>query len=387
MGSAMNDTEQLDGADGEGRGFLDIAITVVQNAKLLILGPLAAGLVALGIAFQIPPTFTATTKFLPPQQQQSGAAAMLANLGALGGLAGAATGLKNPGDQYVAFLKSRSVLDALVMRFKLQERYGAELRSDAVEALEANSQVSSGKDGLITIAVDDKNPAMSAQLANAYVEELEKLMSRLAVTEAQQRRVFFEKQLLQTKQSLTAAEIALKNAGVSISALKMDPAAAVDVVAQLQAQITVQEVKLASMRGYLTESAPAFKQAMAELSALKAQGAKAAESSQAPQGSDADYVTRYRDFKYQATLFELFAKQFELAKIDEAKEGAVIQVVDVAQAPERKSKPKKGLIAALATVVTGLLLLMYVLLRQAVREERQNPAVADKLTRLKQAWR
>lgn len=387
MGSAMNEIEQVGGADDEGRSFLDIAITVAQNAKLLILGPVAVGLLALGIAFQIPPTFTATTKFLPPQQQQGGAVAMLANLGALGGLAGAATGLKNPGDQYVAFLKSRSILDAIVTRFKLQERYGAELRSDAVDALEGNSQISSGKDGLITIAVDDKVPAMSAQLANAYVEELEKLMSRLAVTEAQQRRVFFEKQLLQAKQALSTAESALKAAGVNVSALKMDPAAAVDAVAQLQAQITVQEVKLASMRGYLTESAPAFKQAMAELSALKAQGAKAAESSQAPPNGDVDYVARYRDFKYQETLFELFAKQFELAKIDEAKEGAVIQVVDVAQAPERKSKPKKGLIAALAAVVTGLLLLMFVLVRQAVRDQRQDPTVAEKLTRLKNAWR
>ena len=188
--------------------LLDLLQVVADNLRLLVLGPLVAGLLALAYSFTIPPTFTATAKFLPPQQQQSGAAAMLAGLGALGGLAGAA-GIKSPADQYVAFLKSNSVQDALVERFKLMERLETKSREDARGAIGGNVQIASGKDGLITIDVNDKDPAFAAQLANAHVEELGKLLSRLAVTEAQQRRLFFEKQLANAKNNLVKAEQAL----------------------------------------------------------------------------------------------------------------------------------------------------------------------------------
>ena len=108
--------------------LLDLLQVVADNLRLLVLGPLAAGLIALAISFAIPPTFTATIKFMPPQQQQGAAAAMLAGLGALGGLASATGAIKNPTDQYVSFLKSRSVQDALVDRFKLIDRYENKLR-------------------------------------------------------------------------------------------------------------------------------------------------------------------------------------------------------------------------------------------------------------------
>jgi uncharacterized protein involved in exopolysaccharide biosynthesis len=372
--------------------LLDLLQVVVDNLRLLVLGPLAVGLAALGISFAVPPTYTATTKFMPPQQQQGAAAAMLAGLGALGGLAGAATGLKNPGDQYVAFLKSRSVQDALIDRFKLTERYDTKFRQDTRKALDKNSTIASGKDGLITIDLDDEDPQVAAQIANAYVEELGKLLNRLAVTEAQQRRAFFEKQLLQTKEKLTQADKALKASGVNSSALKASPEASVKALAELQAQVAAQEVKLASMRGYLTEAAPAFKQAQTELAAVRAQLSKAeASSSSSPGGNgsstDADYIARFRDYKYFETLFELFAKQFELAKVDEAREGAVIQVVDVALPPERKSKPKKALIAVLATLASGFALLLFVFVRNALRNAQKSAEAAPKLLQLKQSLR
>jgi tyrosine-protein kinase Etk/Wzc len=207
------------------------------------------------------------------------------------------------------------------------------------------------------------------------------------MTEAQQRRAFFEKQLLQTKDKLTAASAALSASGVNSSALKSNPEAAIKAVAELQAQIAAQEIKLASMRGYLTESAPDFKQAQVELSALRAQFAKVEKSSLNPTGSDADYVARYRDVKYFETLFELFAKQFELAKVDEAREGNVIQVVDMATPPERKSKPQKALIAVLTTLATGMLLLLFVFIRQALQGAAQTPETAEKMSALRLAWK
>jgi uncharacterized protein involved in exopolysaccharide biosynthesis len=367
--------------------LLDLLQVVVDNLRLLILGPLAAGLLALGYTFTIAPTFTATTKFMPPQQQQSGAAAMLAGLGALGGLAGAATGIKNPADQYVAFSQSRSVQDALVDRFKLLERYEADFKQDARKTLEANVQISSGKDGLITIEASDKDPVFAAALANAHIEELGKLLARLAVTEAQQRRAFFEKQLNSANDGLIKAEQALKASGVNSSALKASPAAAVEGLAKLKATITAQEIKLASMRGYLADSAPDFKQAQTELSAMRAQMAKTENEEPAGKGKESDYIARYREFKYQETLFELFSKQYEIARVDESREGAVIQVLDIAQAPERKSKPKKAQIAMITTLAATFALLLFVFIRQALRGAAQTPESAQKLALLSQAWR
>lgn len=368
--------------DDDEISLLDLLQTVAENIRLLILGPLVVGLVALGASFLIPPTFTASTQFLPPQQQQSAAASMLQSLGAVGGLAGAATGLKNPNDQFVAFLKSRAVEDALIDRFKLMERYEAEFKEDARKTLESRSRISSGKDGLITVDFDDKDPAFAAEVANAYVQELTTLLGRLAVTEAQQRRVFFEKQLQKTQAKLIAAERALKATGVSGNTLKSSPQAALEGVAKLQAAVTAQEVKVASMRGYLTEAAPEFKQAMLELSALRSQLSKAAQDDTSTGTSD-DYVGRYREFKYQESLFELFAKQYEIAKVDESREGAVIQIVDAAQPPERKSKPKKALIAVLATLGSGFALLLFVFVRQGIRNGSNDPETAAKLQSIK----
>lgn len=390
--------------------LLDLLQTVVENLRLLVLGPLAVGLTALGISFAIAPTFTAKTQFLPPQQQQSSAAALLQSLGSLGGLAGAASGIKNPGDQYIAFLKSQTVIDAMIDRFDLMTRYEAKMRADARLELQAVTRASSGKDGLIVVEVDDKDPKVAAEMANAYVQELTKLMGRLAVTEAQQRRVFFEKRVQEAKSGLSDAEKALGATGVSAATLKSTPAAAVETVARLKGSITAQEVKLGSMRGYLTESAPEFKQAMVELATLRAELAKAEKNdpvagagsggssggagggataggaaSGKGRGEDS-YIERFREFKYRETLYELFLRQYELARVDEAREGAVIQVLDVAQAPERKSKPKKAMIAVVATLAAGMALLLFVFVRQALRNAAGDAESAQKLARLRMAW-
>ena len=368
--------------------LLDLLKVVFDNLRLLVLGPLAVGLVALGITFAIAPTFSATTKFLPPQQQQSSASALLSSLGALGGLAGAASGLKSPADQYIAFLKSRSIQDALIERFNLVERYSADLADDARLGLEANIKISSGKDGLITIVASDYNPAFAAQLANAHLEELSKLLSRLAITEAQQRRQFFEKQLASAKENLIKAEQALKSSGVNSSALKASPVAAVEGLAKLKAAITAQEIKVASMRGYLTEAAPDFKQAQTELTAMRSQMVRAEKEEPANSGSsgrESDYIAKFRDFKYHETLFELFAKQYEMARVDESREGAVIQVLDVAKPPQRKAKPEKALIAMVATLAAGFALLLFVFIRQAVRAAIQQPGTSEKMLALSQA--
>lgn len=367
-------------------GLLDLGVIVAENVRLLVFGPLLVGLFALGTCFLIPPTYTARTSFFPPQQQQSAAVTALAQLGALSGIAASTAGLKSPQDQYVALTRSTAIADRLVDRFKLMELYDVHYREDARKNLAKNTVVSSGKDGLIVVEVDDHSPQRAAEIAGAYVIELRSLLGNLALTEAQNRRVFFEKQLEQTKTRLTVAEVALGSTGVSATAIRADPRASVEVVARIQAQITMQEVKLSSMRGYLSESAPEVRQAQTELASLRAQLRKSGAGD--PSASSAGgYIEKYRDFKYQETLFELFARQFELAKVDEAREGSVIQVVDEAQPPERKSKPKKGIIAILAAFATVFLLLLWVFLFQFFANNAHRPADAIKMATIRAGFR
>jgi len=397
MTNSVNENQSLDSnmsmgvqeADDE-ISLLDLLQTVVDNLRLLVLGPLAVGITALGISFFIPPTYTAKTQFLPPQQQQSAAASMLASLGSLGGLAGAVGGIKNPADQFLAYMKSVTVQDTLIERFKLQERYEAKTKTDARLALTASVRAASGKDGLISVEVDDIDPKFAAELANAHVEELGNLLSKLATTEAQQRRLFFEKQLTLARDKLIQSEITLKATGVSGSVLKSNPASAVAAVAGLQASVTAQEVKLGAMRAYLAETAPDFKLAMSELSNLRAQLAKQEKdspSSGAKASTEGDYITKYREFKYHETLFELFSKQFELAKVDEAREGAVIQVLDAALPPEKKAKPNRLVNALIATLSAGFFLLLFVFIRQSCEKLGQSLESAKKMKQLKNSWR
>ncbi len=363
---STNPGEQDDEID-----LLEILTVLAENLRLLILAPLAAGAIALGITYLITPTFTAKMQFLPPQQSQSAAAGLLASLGPLGGLAGAASGLKNPADQYVAFLKSASVQNALVTRFDLAQRYKETNREYARRALAEHLRIAAGKEGIISVEADDHDPVFAADLANAHTEELQKLLSRLAVTEAQQRRVFFEKHMAETRDKLTAAEQALKSTGVSSSTLKATPASAVEGVARMRAALSAQEVKLGSMRVYLTDSSPELRQAVNDLVTLKRELEKMASAE--PGEGAGDYIARYREFKYQETLFELFAKQYELAKVDESREGAVIQVVDSAQVPETKTKPKRATIAVISALVAALTGIAIVLVSPALKKRAHDP--------------
>jgi tyrosine-protein kinase Etk/Wzc len=383
--SNLNETASSQQQDA-GFTAYELLYTLVKHWRLIVLAPLLIGCAGLGLAFLIPPTYTARTTFLPPQQQQGSTNAMLQSLGSLGGLAGAAAGLKNPADQYVALLRSRTVQVALAQRFKLRERYRAEAMEDAVSTLDALVSTTAGKDGLIQLQVSDRDPAFAAQLANAHIEELKRLMARLALTEAQQRRQFFEKQLLQVKQDLVAAELALKRTGVNVFALKSSPASAVNAVAQLQAQITAQQLRVAGLRRYATESSPEVKESVAALTALQRQLDQSSRVDDGVKTGD-DYIARYRDVKYQETLFEMLAKQYEFAKVDEARDGPMVQVVDEAVPPEYKSKPMKGNIAITTTMAAFFLMLSFVLIREVLHRWSMDPNVSLKLNRLLRAWR
>lgn len=367
--------------------LLDLLQVVVDNLRLLVLGPLAVGVLALGLSFLITPSFTAKVVFIPPKQQQSTAASALADLASLGGgAAGAIAGVKNPADQYIALTKSKSVADAMLARFKLQDHYKNKSQEDTRKALAANTRIDSGgKDGLITLEFDDADPAFAANICNAYVDELRRLLNRVALTESQMRRVFFEGLVNESKTKMATAEHALKTSGIDGNVLKLSATAALEGVARLKAQISVQEVKMGSMRGYLADSAPEFRQAQTELQALRTQLTQS-DKEDAKSVGQSDYVSNFREFKYQEALLELYLRQYEMARLDEGREGAVVQVVDAAQPPERKSSPMKAQIAKISTLAALLALLVFVFIRNAMRSEEQTPESLEKWARLRQSW-
>ena len=363
----MKDTTDINShrtADLVGDGIPVAELMGVLAAKwwVLVFGGLAIGVIALGISFLIPPTFTAQTMFLPPQQSQSAAAAStLASLGALSGLAGGSLGsVKSTGDQYLSLLQSVNVQDRLVDRFKLMEEYDSKYRYQARKTLTENVRITLGKkDGLITVAADAHSPELAADLANAHVAELRRLTGELALTEAQQRRIFFESELKRTREQLTQAQVALQRNGFNPGALKTEPKAAAESYALVKAQATLAEVKLQTLRRALADSAPEVQQQSALRNALQSQ-LNRLEAANNLEPSDAGYIGRYREYKYQESLFELFSRQYELARLDESRESALIQVVDKATPPEIKSRPKRALIAIAATLVSGLALALWI---------------------------
>lgn len=378
-----NSAEALD-ADEGALNLLDIALPIAEHWRLVLVGTVAAGLVALGVSFAMPKIYTSRTVFLPPQQQQSAAASAIAQLGALSGLAGAAAGIKSPADQYVTLLQSATVADHLIDAFKLMEVYDRKYRFETRKELAEHVRVTLGKkDGLITVEVDDEDPQRAADMANRHVEELRRLTGQLALTEAQQRRVFFEVQLTQTRDRLTQAQQALQTSGFSQGALRADARASAEGYARLRAEATAAEVRLQTLRRNLAEATPEVQQTLTALGALRAQLAKLEASTDLSGGPD--YVSKFREFKYQETLFDLFARQYELARVDESREGALIQVVDVAKPAEWKSRPKRGLIAVAASTVALLLLAAFVVLRHAWRSAAARPDTVSRIANLRAA--
>ncbi len=389
------DTQAPEGSPAEEDeiSLLDLLIVLVKHKRLVLGLPLVAAVVAAIVSLLLPNVYTGTTKILPPQQSASAASALLNQLGgALGGLLGGAGGSalgRNPNDLYVGMLKSRTVADNLISRFELGKIYDEDRLSDTRKRLEKETTIAAGRDGIIAIEVEDRDPKRAAELANAYVDELMKLTKVLAVTEASQRRLFFERQLVQSKDNLTAAEIAARQ-GLQKGGLAQVDAqgrSMIAVTARLRAEISVKEVQLGAMRTFAAEGNPELQRTQQELEALRRELSRVEGSSSvaaigrgdAPGNRGLDNLGLLRDVKYYEFLYELLAKQYELAKIDEAKDATVVQVMDRAIEPDRKSKPRMALIVSLTALVGGLLAVIWVFVKEAGERARQNPEQASRL--------
>lgn len=368
----------------DGVGLLDLVAALVEHRRLLLIVPTLVGALALGGTYLQALTFTARTTFVPPQQSSNSSA--LASLGALvGGLPGTGA-LKTPADQYVTMMRSVTFEDRIVDRFKMMELYGAKYRFAAREALARHVRIAIGKkDNFITIEADADSPALAADIANQYVAELRKLSSELAITEAQQRRAFYESELKASKAKLDASQAALQSSGFSSNALKAEPKATADNYARVKAELAATEVRLSTLRRSLADNTPEIQQQLGAMSALRGQLAQL-ERNEGASGST-DYVSRYRDFKYQESLHDLLAKQYEMARIDESRENSLIQVLDVATPPEYKSGPRRASTTLGAAAASALIVALGIFFRELMRHARRRPETSQRLDRIRAAWR
>ncbi len=377
--------------------LLDLLIVLAKHKKLILGLPFAVAVIAAGISLLLPNIYTATTKILPPQQGQSTASAMLGQLGALAGVGGGALGIRNPNDLYTGMLKSRTVADNLIQRFDLKSRYVNKSQTSTRSTLASRSVITAGRDNIITIEVDDKDPKFAAELANGYVDELSKLTKVLALTEASQRRLFFEQQFSQAKDHLAKAEVAARQALERGGLVKVDDQGRVMIenTARLRAQMSVKEVQIGAMRTFAADSNPDLRLAQQELESMKRELAKiegsggARAEASASGGKGIDNLSLLRNLKYNEILYELLARQYEAAKIDEAKDSALIQVIDKAIEPELKSKPKRSTIVLLSAFLALFVAILWAFVLEAMAKSRGDEKQAGRLQALKQylAWR
>lgn len=383
--------------------LLEILVVLSRHKTFVFVFPFACAVAAALISLALPNIYTGTAKILPPHPGGSPITAVLVgdvSGASTGSAVGQALGLKNPSDLYVGMLQSRTVTDAMIARFDLQRIYGKGTLVETRTKFAGLSRITAGQDGIITIEVEDEDPKRAADMANAFVDELDKLTRTVTVTTAGRQRAFLEKQLRQAKDQLADAEVALRitQEKTGLISVTEQGKAMIESVANLRALVAAKQVQLASMRTSTTESNPDYVRAKQELSGLRLELAKVERSN--PSDSTAvipsagkipeaalEYVRKSRDVQYYQTLFELLAKQYEIARSQEAAEGGLIQVLDRAVAPDKKSRPHRLLIVVVTGILTGVLGLFAAFVLETRTRAMRDPIQSRLMEELTEHWR
>lgn len=378
--------------------FLDILIILAERRRLIVAVTVVCGVIGLAAALLIPNQFTATSTVKPPKENSSLSSMLQSQLGNLSGLVSLAGGgagslLKNPNDRYAAMFKSQTVEDATIRQFDLQKEYKTRLLSRTRKAFEHHFKVDAGsKDGFLHVSVTDRNPQRAAELANGWVAQFRKLSQGLAGQAASQREAFFEGQLRASKANLDAAEKALETVQekTGIVQLTSQGSALLGSAVRLQAEIVAKQVQLQALQTYATGQNSQVVELESQIAGLKKQLAKLGGSGsvgaaglvlsrgQLPQAG-LEYLRRLREAKYQEVLFTILSRQVELARLDAAKRGGLIQVVDPAIVPDHHSSPRRALIVILSLVVGLILGLTAALVWESLARLRRHPQSGPKL--------
>jgi tyrosine-protein kinase Etk/Wzc len=398
--SQSTGVENRDVSDEQEIDVLEVMTLLLREKKTVLKFILVtAALAALLVFVVMKPMYTAEAIFLPPQSAPGSAISQLSSqLGSLG-MIGSFSGLKSPGDVYLGILGSRTIADNLIRRFELQRVYKIAKVSDTEKKLKARSSFVAGKDTLITISVEDHDPKRAADLANGYLDALYEQNGRLALTEASQRRLFFEEQLEREKNALADAEVELKKTQeqTGLIAPLGQAQVEIDAIAQVRAQISSRQIELSALKQAATNQNPEVIRLQTEIDGLEQQLQKLQNDSGTRQSGNVlqatakvpalalEYVRKQREVKYREILFELIAKQYESARLDESREAPLLQVVDRAIIPDKKSGPPRTLILVGSCLLGACLGVSWVILRGFVRTLQRDPAGATKLQALRQA--
>ena len=383
--------------------LLDLLIALGQEKWTLIVVTVLAALTGIIVSLVTPATYVSRASIMPSQQSNGGGLTSLGSLAGivgLGALSNLAAGVKSSDEMFIALMRSQSVQTALIEQLRLKERYGARNTEEARQALSLNVSISSDKkSGMILIDAQDKDPQFAAQLANSQIKELNAILSRLAVTEAQQRRTYYEQQIIKVQTRIPQLELqfkeAQKSSGLEVTALLSE-------AGTLPGQIAAKELQLQVLSRFATDLNPELRRLALEISALRAQMAKYELSKSEAKNSDTSMTVQttessktkfiqkatqaYNTLKIQEALLDGYLKQLELAKVDEAKEGPAVQVVDEARAPEMRAKPERKKLVIAFTVTGFIIAFVLAALRALLRHIRSTPEGLDRWSQLKRAW-
>lgn len=386
--------------------LLDYLITLLKRKKLILRGTLGFVLIVTIIVFLMPNEYKADAKFLPPQGASSSiASAMLGQVSpGIASLAGSILGETSPSYLYVGLLTSRTVLDRIIDRFGLMQRYKTwinwilpyqreECRKKLAEDI-MTAEVDD-KSGIVKVSIYEKDPKIAAQMANAFVEEMKNLSKGMAISQAAQQRLFYEDQLKDTKESLSKAEDDMRRFQEKTGALQPDDQAkaVIEGDAALRAQIAATEVQIKVARTYSTHNNPDLQKMEETLSGLRAQQSKVEKTGSPghdplmPTGrmpsAGLEYIRKLRNVKFNEQLYELLLKLFESAKMDEARDAAIIQVVDTAVPPDKKAKPRRGLLIFLAAFVGFFLSVIIAFVLEYKEKASTDPSNSQRIELLR----
>jgi uncharacterized protein involved in exopolysaccharide biosynthesis len=360
-----------------------------ESRRLFLRAVIAGALLSVGVVMLIPVRYEATAQLMPPDGQAGGTGlAMLSALagrsGGLGGVAGDLLGVRNSGALFVEILECRTVQDRLIEQFDLRKTYHASKMEDARLALASHTRVAEDrKSGVIAITVTDHDAHRAAAMAEAYVNALNLLVEQVSTSAARRERLFLEERLRAVKLDLDGAarafsEFASKNTAIDIPA---QGKAMVEAAATLQGQLIAAESELRGLEAMYTEQNVRVRALRARVGELRAQLGKLGGDGSSYAGSKGDnssypamrqlpllgvtYADLYRQTKIQETVFELLTQQYELAKVQEAKEVPSVKVLDAAVVPTKKSFPPRTLLTAAGTALAFLGACAWVLGKQA----------------------
>ncbi len=343
-------------------GLLDYLLVIAKYKKMIFGITCCVAILAVPVILLMPNIYTAKTMIVPSDDDSGSMGALLSQLGGLSGAGGGAISTKTTGNLYVTMLKSETVKDPIIDRFKLLDLYEAKYRADVYGELDKIAVITLGKkDGVITITVDDEDPKRAAGMANAYVDELGKLAAGLSMTGAGKNRLFLEKRIAEARADLSRAEDSLKSFQSRNKAISVTDQAQATIagVAQLRAQLAIKEVELGTLRRQYTDTSQEVKAARATVTNLRAQigglEGRGGGSSSIPSVGNMpqlgqEYVRLMREFKIQEAVVEMLTKQYEVSKLSEVKDMAPFQVLQKAKVPEKKSKPARRRLLSIAVL-------------------------------------